>query len=174
MLSQGLLLNPVFLIQNLSIAMLTSNEKLSEAIPAAEVSIATNAKKQFIGFFQSKGFTCAADSLQQLKATSDKMIVRFSVSDPKNASDQGHAVCYLSFAPINRRYKIAIGNMQQTSTNGNAYTYTLLEDTFVRTVNAKQKSTTFYSLEELLNTLFPKATSFASAITLQSFYSFLF
>lgn len=154
--------------------MLLSSDTLPEAIEVAtpEANFAATAKNQFINFFQNKGFTCAADALQQLKATYNKMTVRFSVSDPKIAFDQGHAVCYLSFAPVNRRYKIAISNIQQSS--GSAYTYTLLEDTFVRTVKTKHITTTFYSLEELLNTIFPKATSLAGAHTLYSLFSFLF
>jgi len=148
-----------------------SNEEVN--VPAAAVSdFASTAKNQFIAFFQNKGFTCVTDAMQQLKATYNKFIVRFSVSDPKIASDQGHAVCYLSFAPLNRRYKIAINNIQQAANN--AYTYTLQEDTFVKTFGPRQKTTTFYSLEELLDAVFPKATSFTSAITLQSFFSFMF
>jgi hypothetical protein len=158
--------------------MLTSYETLPAQalynevmVPAAEeTGFAAVAKSQFVNFFQSKGFTCAADALQQMKATYKKLTVRFSVSDPKIASDQGHAVCYLSFAPLNRRYKIAVSNQAA----GKAYTYTLLEDTFSKTGSFNQKSITFYSLEELLNTVFPKASSFSTAITLQSFFSFLF
>lgn len=158
--------------------MRTPNEILPAQPAYEEASVATTgsnfvstAKNQFISFFQNKGFTCAADAMQQIKATYNKWTVRFSVSDPKIASDQGHAVCYLSFAPLNRCYKIAIGNIQQAASN---YTYTLLDDTFAKTASSKQKSTTFYSLEELLNAVFPKATSFTSAITLQSVFSFLF
>ena len=156
--------------------MLTFNETLPAQaaykevmVPAAEeAGFAAAAKNQFISFFQRKGFTCAADALQQLKATYKKMTVRFSVSDPRIASDQGHAVCYISFAPLNKRYKIAVSN----TTEGNDYTYTLLEDTFAKTGSFNQKSITFYSFDELLDTIFPKATSFTSAITLQSFFSF--
>jgi hypothetical protein len=156
--------------------MLTTNATMPEEInmPAVEASFATAAKSQFIDFFQNKGFTCAADALQQLKATYNKMTVRLSVSDAKIASDQGHAICYLSFAPLNKRYKIAIGNIKQVAASGNAYTYTLLEDTFARTGSFREKNNTFYSLEELLNVVFPKATSFTGAITLHSFFSFLF
>jgi len=156
--------------------MLTTNATLREEIhaSAAEASFAAVAKSQFIAFFQNKGFTCAAESLQQLKATYNKMTVRFSVSDAKIACDQGHAICYLSFAPLNRCYKIAIGNIQQPANAGNEYTYTLLEDTFARTGSFRQKNNTFYSLEELLDVVFPKATSFTGAITLHSLFSFLF
>ena len=155
--------------------MLTLNETLTEEIVApTEGGFAAVAKSQFIAFFQNKGFACATDALQHIKATYKKFTVRFSVSDPKIASDQGHAVCYLSFAPLNKCYKIAIGNSQQTSATSNAYTYTLLEDTFAKTKSFQQKNITFYSFEELLDAVFPKATSFTSAITLQSFFSFLF
>src|SRR5207253_8751355 len=125
-------------------------------------------------FFQNRGFTCVADAMQQLKATYKKLTVRFSVSDPKIASDQGHAVCYLSFAPHNKRYKIAIGNIEQDKAAESAYTYTLMEDAFAKTSGSNQKSATFYSLEELLNTVFPKASSITSSFALQSFFSFLF
>jgi len=160
--------------------MLTLNETLPAQVSSEEVNVsatagpdfASTAKNQFIAFFQKKGFTCAADAMQQLKATYNKFTVRFSVSDPKIASDQGHAVCYLSFAPLNRRYKIAISNVQQAS--GSAYAFTILEDTFVRQPGSRHKNTIFYSLEELLDAVFPKATSFTSAITLNAFFSFLF
>jgi hypothetical protein len=142
--------------------------------PAAGPDFISIAKKQFISFFQNKGFTCVADAMQQLKATYKKLTVRFSVSDPKIASDQGHAVCYLSFAPLNKCYKIAIGNIEQDKPAESAYTYTLMEDTFAKTAGSKQKSATFYSLEELLNTVFPKAASLTGSFALQSFFSFLF
>ncbi|TKK70187.1 hypothetical protein FC093_05405 [Ilyomonas limi] len=155
--------------------MLTTNAIVPEEInaPTAETSFAATAKSQFIAFFQSKGFACATDALQQLKATYNKMTVRFSISDAKIASDQGYAICYVSFSPLNRRYKIAIGNIQQAQA-GNEYAYTLLEDTFARAGSSRQKNSTFYSLEQLLDAVFPKATSFTGAITLQSFFSFLF
>jgi hypothetical protein len=142
--------------------------------PAAGADFISTAKKQFISFFQNKGFTCVADAVQQLKATYKKLTVRFSVSDPKIAADQGHAVCYLSFAPLNKRYKIAIGNIEQDKPAENAYTYTLMEDTFAKTPGSKQKSATFYSFEELLNTVFPKTASLTGSFVLQSFFSFLF
>lgn len=156
--------------------MLTSSEILTENIntPAGTPDFVAAAKSQFIAFFQSKGFTCTADALQQIKATCNKLTVRFSVSDAQIAADQGHAVCYLSFAPLNRRYKIAVSNVEQASATGNTYTYTLLEDTFARTASARHTTNTFYSLEELLDTIFPKATSFSGARTLQSFLSLLF
>jgi len=163
------------------IAMLTSNDTLlaqapteDVIMPAIEADFAAAAKSQFISFFQNRGFSCATETVQQLKATYNRLTVRFSVSDAKIASDQGHAICYLSFAPSNRRYKIAIANVQEAQNTGSAYTYTLLEDTFARTGSFRQKYDAFYSLEELLNVIFPKATSFTSAITLHSFFSFLF
>src|SRR3954467_3453425 len=149
--------------------MVTLNETLPAQASTEEVNVsatagfdvASTAKNDFIAFFQNKGFTCITDAMQQIKATYNRLTVRFSVSDPKIASDQGHAVCYLSFAPLNRRYKIAINNIQQAASS--AYTYTLLEDTFVKNPAARHKDTTFYSLEELLDAVFPKATSFTGA-----------
>src|SRR6059058_5793670 len=94
-------------------------------VSSAGSSFISTAKNQFIAFFQSKGFTCVSDAMQQLKATYNKLTVRFSVSDPKIASDQGHAVCYLSFAPLNKRYKIAISNTPQDTPSSNAYSNTL-------------------------------------------------
>ena len=157
--------------------MLLPNKPISEEVNApgaAEAGFAAAAKSQFIAFFQRKGFTCASDALQQLKATYKKMTVRFSVSDPKIASDQGHAVCYLSFAPLNKHYKIAVGNIQQAQPDSNEYTYTLLDDSFAKSGSFMQRNSTFYSFEDLLNVIFPKATSFTGAITLQSFFSLLF
>lgn len=157
--------------QTLAAQELQHNSMLPAAADAGYVAAA---KSQFITFFQGKGFACAADALQQLKATYKKMTVRFSVSDPKIASDQGHAVCYLSFAPLNKQYKIAVNPVQAAPAAGNAYTYTLLDDTFARTAASRHKNATFYSLEELLDAIFPKATSFTGATSLQSFFSFLF
>ena len=149
----------------------SSNEEVH--VPATAVSdVASTARNQFIAFFQNKGFTCVTDAMQQLKATYNRLTVRFSVSDPKIASDQGHAVCYLSFAPLNKRYKIAINNIQQAASS--AYTYTLLEDTFVKTPGARHKNNTFESLDELLDAVFPRAASFTSAITLHHLFSFMF
>src|SRR3954466_15625553 len=120
--------------------MLTLNGTLPAQAPNEEVNVpatagcdfASTAKSQFISFFQNKGFTCITDAMQQLKATYNKFTVHFSVSDPKIASDQGHAVCYLSFVPLNKHFKIAINNNIQQAASS-AYTYTLLEDTFVKT-----------------------------------------
>lgn len=162
--------------------MHTSNQTLAAQVSqpevktpaAADAGYVAAAKNGFVTFFQGKGFACAADALQQLKATYKKMTVRFSVSDPKIASDQGHAVCYLSFAPLNKQYKIAVNPVQHAPAAGQAYTYTLLDDTFAKTAASRQKTATFYSLEELLDVVFPKATSFAGATSLQSMFSFLF
>src|SRR5689334_23175547 len=118
--------------------MLLSNDTLPTqasyeeviAHAAEKAGFAAAAKHQFIAFFQNKGFNCVADAQQQLKAIYKKLVVRFSVSDAKIASDQGHAICYLSFTPLNKQYKIAVSNA------GNAYTYTLLQDTFARTATS--------------------------------------
>ena len=137
-------------------------------VPAAKDDFAAVAKNQFITFFQNKGFNCVADAQQQLKATDNKLTVRFSVSDARIAYDQGHAICYLSFVPLNKRYKIAVRS------TGKTYAYTLLEDIFARNATARQKESSFSSLEELLNVVLPKTTSIAGTTMLQSFFSFLF
>ena len=110
------------------VVMLLSNETLptpasyEEVIaPAEKAGFAATAKHQFTAFFQSKGFDCMADAQQQLKAIYNKLTVRFSVSDARIASDQGHAICYLSFTPLNKQYKIA-----ELNAPGSENTYTLL------------------------------------------------
>ena len=178
-------------------------------MPAVDqAGFASVTKNQFISFFQGKGFRCAEDAQQQLKATYSKLTVRLAMSDPQVASDQGHAIYYLSIAPLNKRYKIVVGSacsniaqqrkrvsgkffqlrsllpgyskqVRQTAVlqehrSASAIAYTLLENIPSKSATFMQSTTTFYSLEELLGTIFPKTTSFTGARALNSFFSFMF
>ncbi len=193
----------------LSVQPLAEETTLSATAP---IGFAPATKNAFVSFFQGKGFRCMEDAQQQLKATYSRLTVRLAMSDSQVACGQGHAIYYLSIAPLNKRYKIVVENDGKSSAQQRqkvvpgffglrglfagkqkvqtdvtrehtavpqllkgAFTYTLLENVSSKTsATFMQRTTIFYSLEELLGTIFPKTTSFTGARALTSFLSFMF